>query len=75
MSWTGLAAPRGTPAAVQERLAKEIRAAMSNPEALQRMRNAGFSPAWLDGSQLAEIIRDEAAAYVRLVESTSRKGK
>ena len=44
MSWMGFAVPRGTPAAVTEKLFAGIRDAIENPDVAQRLRAMGLEP-------------------------------
>jgi len=43
-SWNGLAAPAGTPAAVVDRLNREVAAALAAPEVAKRLRDLGIEP-------------------------------
>jgi len=44
MSWMGFAVPRGTPAAVMEKLYTGIRDAIEDPEIAQKLRDLGLEP-------------------------------
>jgi len=43
VTWTGIVAPAGLPAAVAEKLATDIRAVLATPEALEQMSKVGLS--------------------------------
>lgn len=61
-SWTGLFAPRGTPAPVVERLAAGLRDILAQPAIAQRLRDTGSEPIWAGP---AETDRFVAAEYDR----------
>lgn len=57
-SWLGLAAPRGTPAAVVARLESALLAATRTPELAESFRRIGVDPASLSGAEYARMSRE-----------------
>lgn len=60
-SWNGLAAPAGTPAAVVDRLNREVAAALAAPEVAKRLRDLGIEPrAGTPEALRAQLVADIA---------------
>jgi tripartite-type tricarboxylate transporter receptor subunit TctC len=65
--WYGLTSPRGTPAAIVDRLNAAVVAVMQSGESQDRMMKVGYEPEGSTPRQLAEHIRDELARYAKLI--------
>jgi len=60
-SWNGLAAPAKTPAAIVERLNREVNAAVASPETAKRFRDLGIEPrAGAPEALRAQLVADIA---------------
>ena len=57
--WFGVAAPRGTPPAVLDKLAGAFKLALSDPEIGKQLNAAGFYPNYLDGKDFAGKIQTQ----------------
>ena len=71
--WMGLLAPKGTPAAIIERLHRELKAVLAMPEVRQPFAEAGIE---INGSTPAEFdayFRDERERWARIVKDTGAK--
>ena len=55
-SWNGLAVPAKTPAAVVERLAREVQAAMAQPDVKQRLLELNLNAQGSSPAQLSELL-------------------
>ncbi|QXW18285.1 tripartite tricarboxylate transporter substrate binding protein [Comamonas aquatica] len=66
--WVGLAAPKGTPAAIVELLAKETRAALQSPEVVAKLSTAGMEVAPLTGDELRKFTIAQKAAWTARAE-------
>ncbi len=64
--WAGLAVPRGTPEAVQARLAAEAQAALRNPALRQRFAAQGLEPSGLGRAEFAALVREETTRWGRV---------
>lgn len=73
--WYGLTAPRGTPAAIVDRLNAAVVAAIRSPETRERMMKVGYEPEGSTPQQLAEHIRAELARYARLIKTIGFAGQ
>lgn len=68
-TWTGLFAPKGTPAAVITRLASELDAVLKAPDVQQRLKDGGATPGSGTPAQFAAFLKKEKAAYAAIVTS------
>lgn len=68
-TWTGLFAPKGTPAPVVQRLATELAAVLQQPEVQQRLKDGGATPSTLTGDAFAQFLKKEKATYAAIVQS------
>jgi len=69
-SWFGLSAPAGTPAAVVERLNRETRAFLAQPEIRARLAELGGTPGDLTAQGYSEFVRREVALWAPLVQAS-----
>ena len=71
--WWGLFAPRGTPAAIIDRLASEYRAALTEPEVQARLREAGLVAVGNTPSEFAALLPVQAAKWQTVVKTLGLK--
>ncbi len=67
-NWWVLAAPRGTPAPVVNRLAAEFRTALADPDARKRISEFGHNPVGMTPAETAAFVRAESARYKTIIE-------
>ncbi len=67
--WYGLTAPRGTPAAIVDRLNAAVVAVTQSAESRERMMKVGYEPEGSTPRQLAEHIKAELARYAKLIKA------
>ena len=72
-NWWALAAPSGTDAESVNRLAREARAALADPEAQKRFTEQGWIAGGAPPAEVAERLRREAATWRSIVERTGVK--
>ncbi|WP_233146196.1 tripartite tricarboxylate transporter substrate binding protein [Pigmentiphaga sp. NML080357] len=65
--WYGLIAPKGLPADIQQRLNKEMNAALALPETVEQLKANGEEPAIGKPEQLMAQIEKELALWKRVV--------
>jgi tripartite-type tricarboxylate transporter receptor subunit TctC len=70
--WAGLLAPKGTPAAVVERLRTEMRAALQNPDVTGVFDKAGTAGAYLDAPAFADLIADDSKTIASAVKAIGK---
>ena len=58
-SWTGLFAPRGTPAPIVERFSAAMREALAAPQVSSRLVAIGSEPLWMSSTDTAAFVRQE----------------
>ena len=68
-TWTGLFAPKGTPAPVVQRLATELSAVLQLPEVQQRLKDGGATPGHLTQEPFAQFLQKEKSTYAAIVKS------
>lgn len=67
IGWFGAVAPAGTPEAIVQRLAAEMRAALDAPEIRSRMIAAGAEPFTSSPQEFAAFIRAEARKWAEVI--------
>jgi tripartite-type tricarboxylate transporter receptor subunit TctC len=63
INYTGLWAPKGTPAGVTQRLQKEIAAAMASPDVQQFSADLGSVPTVVVGDPLTKMLKDNTQLW------------
>ena len=72
-SWTGLAAPRGTPPEVIERLAGEIAAVLADPAIAARLAEVGATPLPFTPAELAVRIARDVDKWAKVIAAAGIK--
>jgi tripartite-type tricarboxylate transporter receptor subunit TctC len=67
-NWWMLAAPRGTPGSVIERLGAEFRAALAEADVKKRLAHLGQVPLQLSAAETPAFLQAESARYKSIVE-------
>lgn len=65
--WRGIAAPKGMPVAVTERLEEALRRAVASPEFQAQGERLGFQPSFLPAREFASLIANEDALLAILM--------
>ena len=65
--WFGMFAPAGTPAAVVDKLNKEVRAALADPAVVKRLEGLGVAPAPTTPEEFRKFLAEETAKYAEYV--------
>lgn len=73
VSWNGILAPAGTPAAVINRLNSEIRKSLEHPDVKTRLTQDGADPAPNSPAEFSALIKAELAKYAKLVAAANIK--
>lgn len=63
MNWFGLAAPKGTPPQIVERLQKSVAQALTDPALRARLADQGAQPGGMDSAEFARLIRSETQQW------------
>jgi tripartite-type tricarboxylate transporter receptor subunit TctC len=71
--WLGLVAPKGTPAAIVEKLAREVAKILLDPAIKAKADTAGLYPATDTPAEFAAFIRKEAARWSKVVAESGMK--
>ena len=70
-NWVGIVAPAGTPAAIVDKLNKEIAAAMQSPEVQKQLANEGAETTYMTPAQFGDFMEKELAKWGRVVKEGS----
>jgi tripartite-type tricarboxylate transporter receptor subunit TctC len=68
--WVAFFAPRGTPAAIVERLNREINAILVQPEMRKRLMDAGAEVTPMSIEETAAFVKAESDKYARIIKET-----
>lgn len=67
MTWTGLFAPRGTPAAAVKVLETASASALKNPEVVERLRSAGVQQRVMSRDEFAGFVAAEVKRWGKVI--------
>ena len=73
--WYGILAPAGTPAAIIERLNKEIAMAIANPKVAQAFVRLGTKPVASSSAEFSALIRSEIERWTKVIKAAGIKGE
>lgn len=65
--WFGMAAPKGTPRPVIEKLSSALNQTLAMPDVQQALSKHGFTPMQMDAQTFGKFYADEAAKWARVV--------
>lgn len=72
-TWYGLAAPKGTPPAIVEKLASEMKTVLAQSEVVETYKRLGTEPAYLPTTEFRDFAADEIKKWEPVVTSTGIK--
>ena len=71
--WMGLLAPKGTPAAIVDRLNREFKASLASPEVVAFMNEAGIETVGSSPAEMDAYFREERDRWARTVKETGAR--
>jgi len=71
--WYGVVGPAGTPVAVVNKLAAEIKTIVANPDVRERFYSQGIVPVYAAPEEFADIIRANVAKYAKVIKTLGLK--
>lgn len=71
--WMGLMAPKGTPAAIIERLNREVKAALTAPEVKAYFTEAGIEMAGSSPAEMDAYFREERDRWAKVIRDSGAK--
>jgi tripartite-type tricarboxylate transporter receptor subunit TctC len=71
--WYGILAPAGTPAAITDRLQKEIATAIANPKVAQLFVKLGTQPVSSTPGEFSALIRSEIERWTKVIKAAGIK--
>jgi tripartite-type tricarboxylate transporter receptor subunit TctC len=75
LGWTGLAAPKGTPRNIVDKLATELRAVFQAPEMQKRLMDMGVEPGGNSPAEMTEFIASEYDKWGRITKDAGMKAE
>lgn len=72
-NWYGLVAPAKTPAAVVERISRELVAALKSPEVVKQLESRGIDSTPTSPAEYARYIREETGKWVPIIKKANIK--
>jgi tripartite-type tricarboxylate transporter receptor subunit TctC len=72
-AWTGVGVPRGTPAAIVERLNREINAGLADPTVKAKLAAVGGTPLFYTPSELGALVASETSRWADLIKRAGIK--
>ena len=73
VSWQAIFVPTGTPAPVVERLHKEIRTILAQPDMQEKMKGFGMEPADMTTAQIAAFQKAEVEKWAQVIKAAGVK--
>jgi tripartite-type tricarboxylate transporter receptor subunit TctC len=73
--WTGLAAPKGTPAEVVKKLNREINAGLADSRIEARFAELGAPPLPLSPADFGKLMEDETEKWRKVIRAAGIKGE
>ncbi|MGJ7545981.1 Bug family tripartite tricarboxylate transporter substrate binding protein [Variovorax sp. LT1R16] len=73
VSWQAIFVPAGTPAPVVDRLHKEIRTILAQPDMQEKMKGFGMEPADLTTAQIAAFQKAEVEKWAQVIKAAGVK--
>ena len=62
-SWLGLAAPAGTPAAIIQRLNKDVQKLLQRPDVIKSLNQSGSAPSYSTSQDMQEMVQTDIARW------------
>ena len=73
--WGGVLAPKGTPKEIIERLSKDIRVVLADPEVQKKINDRGAIVDSRDSKQWGEFVNSEVAKWAEVVKKAGIQGQ
>ena len=70
-NWFGIAAPKGTPKPIIDKLQSEVKKALASPDLVKRFSDQGAEPGGMPAADFQKLVRDETQRWGKLIEAAS----
>src|SRR5262249_4987497 len=74
-TWSGVGAPKGTPAEIVEKLNKEVKAGLADPTMKARLADLGGDVLALSPADFGKLIAEETAKWAKVVKFSGVKAE
>jgi tripartite-type tricarboxylate transporter receptor subunit TctC len=68
-NWFGIAAPKGTPKPIIDKLQAEVKKSFSSPDLLKRFADQGAEPGGMPVADFQKLVRDETQRWGKLIQA------
>lgn len=68
-NWFGIAAPKGTPKPIIDKLQSEVKKALASPDLVKRFSDQGAEPGGMPAADFQKLVRDETQRWGKLIEA------
>ncbi|WP_295528612.1 tripartite tricarboxylate transporter substrate binding protein [uncultured Pseudacidovorax sp.] len=75
VSWQAIFVPAGTPTPIVDRLHKEIRTILAEPEMQERLKSLGMEPADMTTAQIADFQKAEVQKWAQVIKAANIKAE
>jgi tripartite-type tricarboxylate transporter receptor subunit TctC len=72
-NWFGVGAPKGTPAAILEKLNKEINAGLADPKIKARLADLGGTPLVVSPADFGSLVAEETEKWAKVIRAANIK--
>lgn len=72
-NWFGIAAPKGTPQAVMDKLQAEVKKALAAPDLAKRFADQGAEPGGIPVADFQKFVRDETQRWGKIIQAAGVK--
>jgi tripartite-type tricarboxylate transporter receptor subunit TctC len=73
--WHGIFAPAGTPKAVADKIAADVRTAVMSVELSTKFKEMEFQPSGLSGDAFAEVVKKDFDKWSKLIRENNIRGE
>jgi tripartite-type tricarboxylate transporter receptor subunit TctC len=73
--WIGISAPRGTPAAIIDKLNSNITAGLADPQLKARIKGLGADPMPMTPTEFGKFMADETEKWANVVKFSGAKAE
>jgi tripartite-type tricarboxylate transporter receptor subunit TctC len=72
-TWSGISAPKNTPAGIVNTLNKEVNASLADPKMVERFTDLGATPTPMTPAEFGKFIADETEKWAKVIRAANIK--
>jgi tripartite-type tricarboxylate transporter receptor subunit TctC len=74
-AWFGIAAPKGVPKPIADKLKRELDKVIHDPAVEKKLRTIGYTPTYMDSAQFTKFVNDQEKIFARIAVEANMKPK